>query len=120
MLCKNDGILLYTVVLWNSVSCDWAATATAESIFQQTIKLSRPGGIILLHDGGGNRSSTVAALPRIIAELSSRGYRFVTVPELLALSTPPKARMASKKRAPVAAGARSGAASTKPLKRVQG
>ena len=37
---------------------------------------TRPGGIILLHDGGGDRSQTVAALPAIIEGLLSRGYRF--------------------------------------------
>jgi cellulose synthase/poly-beta-1,6-N-acetylglucosamine synthase-like glycosyltransferase len=37
----------------------------------------------LLHDAGGNRSHTVAALPKLIDELRARGYRFVTIPELL-------------------------------------
>jgi len=39
--------------------------------------------IILLHDGGGDRSRTVAALSRIIPDLQNEGYRFVTVSELL-------------------------------------
>ncbi len=40
------------------------------------------GNIILLHDGGGERSQTLEALPRIIAALQARGYRFVPVSEL--------------------------------------
>lgn len=44
------------------------------------------GNVVLLHDAGGVRSATVAALPRIIDELVGRGYRFVTVHELLGLS----------------------------------
>ena len=36
-----------------------------------------------MHEGGGNRSQTVAALPRIIDTLRSRGYTFATVTELL-------------------------------------
>ena len=36
-----------------------------------------------MHDGGGDRSETVAALPEIIAELRRRGYRLVTVPQLV-------------------------------------
>ena len=36
-----------------------------------------------MHDGGGNRSSTVAALPMMIQKYQEKGYRFVTVPELL-------------------------------------
>ena len=43
------------------------------------------GNVILLHDGGGERSQTLAALPRIIAALRARGYRFVTVSELAGL-----------------------------------
>ena len=36
-----------------------------------------------MHDGGGNRSQTAAALPRIIHTLRGRGYTFVTVTKLL-------------------------------------
>lgn len=42
-----------------------------------------PGAIVLMHDGGGDRRNTVAALPSLITGLRARGYRFVTVPELL-------------------------------------
>jgi peptidoglycan-N-acetylglucosamine deacetylase len=40
---------------------------------------------VLMHDGGGPRSQTLAALPRIIATLKARGYKFATVPDLLGL-----------------------------------
>ena len=40
----------------------------------------RPGSIILLHDGGGDRSATVAALPRIIRGIRRMGLSF-TVPQ---------------------------------------
>ncbi len=83
-----------TVVLWNSVGADWSKKATTGSIASQIIKMARPGGIALLHDGGGDRSATVAALPRIIKELTAQGYRFVTVPELLAMSELPKPKKA--------------------------
>ena len=46
----------------------------------------RSGNVILLHDGGGERSQTVAALPRIIANLRAQGYRFVPVSQLAGLS----------------------------------
>ncbi len=46
-----------------------------------------PGSIVILHlNGGPNAPQTGAALPRIIAGLRERGYRFVTVSELLSLS----------------------------------
>jgi peptidoglycan/xylan/chitin deacetylase (PgdA/CDA1 family) len=46
-----------------------------------------PGSIILSHDGGGPRGQTLSAYPNIIRELRARGYRFVTVPELLGFRT---------------------------------
>ena len=36
-----------------------------------------------MHDGGGPRGETLAALPQIIDTLRGRGYRFATVTELL-------------------------------------
>ncbi len=51
----------------------------------------RSENIILLHDGGGERSQTVAALPRIIAALRAEGYSFVPVSRLAGLS--PQAAM---------------------------
>jgi len=76
------------VILWNSVGADWSKKATSGSIVSQILRLAKPGGIALLHDGGGNRSATVAALPRIIDALRAQGYRFVTVPELLRIGPP--------------------------------
>ena len=49
----------------------------------------RPGAIILMHDGGGKRANTIAALPLIIAKLRAMGYGFVTMDQLY--SPPPKA-----------------------------
>jgi len=47
---------------------------------------SGEGNVVLLHDSGGERAQTVKALPRIIESLRQRGYRFVTVSELLGQS----------------------------------
>ena len=44
------------------------------------------GNVILLHDGGGNRAQTIAALPIIIQQLRARGYQLVTVSDLIGLS----------------------------------
>jgi cellulose synthase/poly-beta-1,6-N-acetylglucosamine synthase-like glycosyltransferase/peptidoglycan/xylan/chitin deacetylase (PgdA/CDA1 family) len=43
------------------------------------------GGIVLLHDGGGDRSETIAALERAVPRLRARGFRFVRVSELAGL-----------------------------------
>ncbi|WP_158914949.1 polysaccharide deacetylase family protein [Caulobacter sp. S45] len=44
------------------------------------------GQVVLLHDSGGDRSHTIAALPHLIDALRARGYRLVTVAELAGLS----------------------------------
>jgi peptidoglycan/xylan/chitin deacetylase (PgdA/CDA1 family) len=69
-------------VLWNVDPRDWARPGT-RSIVQQVLAQVRPGSIIISHDGGGPRSETLAAYPSIIAGLRARGYRIVTIPELL-------------------------------------
>ena len=78
------------VILWNCVAADWEKKTSTASISTAVLRLAKPGGIALLHDGGGNRSHTIAALPFIINTLRARGFRFVTVPELLRISPPVK------------------------------
>lgn len=65
---------------------DWEPGITADSVYTRTIQQyeANPGkGIILLHDAGGNRAATVAALPRIIHYFKARGIQFTTVAGLL-------------------------------------
>ncbi len=69
-------------VLWNVDPTDWADPGTA-AIEQRVLAQVRPGSIIISHDGGGSRSQTLAAYPQIIATLRSRGYRIVTILDLL-------------------------------------
>jgi peptidoglycan-N-acetylglucosamine deacetylase len=71
----------YAVIMWSADSLDWR-TAT-QSLMDNVMRQANSGGIVLMHDGGGNRSRTVQALPDIIAKLRKEGYKFVTVPELL-------------------------------------
>jgi cellulose synthase/poly-beta-1,6-N-acetylglucosamine synthase-like glycosyltransferase/spore germination protein YaaH/peptidoglycan/xylan/chitin deacetylase (PgdA/CDA1 family) len=55
----------------------------AQEIIDGVLRQADAGNIILFHDGGGDRSQTVAALPQIIDQLRARGYEFVSVPELV-------------------------------------
>ncbi|MBL1173541.1 MAG: polysaccharide deacetylase family protein [Pantanalinema sp. GBBB05] len=73
----------YTVTLWSADSEDYYVSAPI--VVDNVLKNTRPGGIVLMHDGGGDRNPTVEALPQVIDTLKRRGYRFVTVPELLAM-----------------------------------
>lgn len=76
----------YAIILWSVDAHDTKPRTTAAEIVQRTLKGVKPGGIILLHDGGGDRTVTRAALPILIRRLKERGYRFVTVPKLLELA----------------------------------
>lgn len=74
----------YTTVLWSfhQDTQDWNRPGVSK-IVNKVVHSARRGDIVLLHDHGGNRSQTVRALKRILPELQKRGYRFVTVSELL-------------------------------------
>jgi len=72
----------YTVVMWSADSIDYALPSPPVLV-NRVVKQATPGGIVLLHDGGGPRKNTVAALPKMISKLKDKGYRFVTIPELL-------------------------------------
>jgi chitin deacetylase len=72
----------YTVVMWSADSIDYALPSPPVLV-NRVLKQASPGGIVLLHDGGGPRKNTVAALPTMISKLKKQGYRFVTIPELL-------------------------------------
>ena len=74
------GLLM---VLWSADTGDYQQPGVP-LIVQRALAGARPGAIILMHDGGGDRAQTIAALPEVIHGLRRRGYRLVTVPQLLA------------------------------------
>jgi len=57
------------VVLWSIDPQDWRAGATTTQIVVNVLSNARPGSIVLMHDGGGDQSATVRALPQIIKGL---------------------------------------------------
>jgi peptidoglycan/xylan/chitin deacetylase (PgdA/CDA1 family) len=77
------------MVLWSVDTKDYTRPG-AERIIYTAVSGAQPGAIILMHDGGGDRSQTVAALPRIIKRLRQRGFRLVTIPQLVADDPPPR------------------------------
>ncbi|MDM3861082.1 MAG: polysaccharide deacetylase family protein [Aphanizomenon gracile PMC644.10] len=72
----------YAVIMWSSDSMDYSRPGVPRLI-NNIFREAKPGGIVLMHDGGGDRSHTVKALPEIISKFRKQGYEFVTVPELL-------------------------------------
>ena len=79
----------YKTVLWSLNSKDWV-TFHDKQITSYILRHVQPGDIILFHDSGGaitteggDRSQTVKTIPRLVRKLKERGYRFVTISELL-------------------------------------
>lgn len=60
---------------WSVDPDDWRRPGT-QAIVTRVLTHVHPGAIVLLHDGGGNRAQTIAALPLLLAELTRQGYRF--------------------------------------------
>ena len=75
------------MVLW-TVDTDDYLRPGVPAIVHRALAGARPGAIILMHDGGGNRAQTIAALAPIVHALRQRGYRLVTIPQLI-LDDPP-------------------------------
>jgi peptidoglycan-N-acetylglucosamine deacetylase len=69
-------------ITWDVDPRDWSRPGTG-AIVTRVLGAVRPGSIVLMHDGGGPRGETVAALPTILRVLRHRGYRFETVSALL-------------------------------------
>lgn len=68
-------------VMWTADTHDWRRPS-ADDIAYRALSGTVPGAVVLMHDGGGDRSRTVAALPKILEGLKKRGYRAVTIEEL--------------------------------------
>jgi peptidoglycan/xylan/chitin deacetylase (PgdA/CDA1 family) len=95
----------YRIILWDVDPLDWKIRNSAH-VESEILKQTVPGSIILSHD---IHKSTVDAMPATLDALIAKGYKFVTVSELLAMDKPvvPKAKSAptTKGAAPKAAAA---------------
>ncbi|HEY5188654.1 MAG TPA: polysaccharide deacetylase family protein [Solirubrobacteraceae bacterium] len=83
-LISTATSLGFKTIQWDIDPRDWA-TPGVGAIYGNVIANAHPGAIILQHDGGGNRSQTLAALPEEIATLRARGYHFETITQLFGM-----------------------------------
>ena len=74
--------LHYTTVMWDGTPEDWSLPGV-KAIVSTTLSYARNGAIHHLHDGGGNRLQTVEAKPIINITQKSRGFKFVTIQQLV-------------------------------------
>lgn len=84
-LVKYANANKYSSIMWSQDSGD-TTNISSSSILANILAGAKPGAIILMHDGGGDRLKTASMLPQAIKELKKRGYQFVTVPELFELA----------------------------------
>lgn len=94
---RRQGML---TVLWSVDTNDYKLPAP-DAMTAQVLAEVQPGAIVLMHDGGGDRTTTSDALPMIIKGLRKAGYKMVTVPQLL-LDNPPAVEQNGVTRTPVA------------------
>jgi peptidoglycan-N-acetylglucosamine deacetylase len=90
----NNGLVAYaqkhnqSINMWSVDSGDSRPKRpTPEAMLKTILDGATPGGIVLMHDGGGSHTNTAKAVSQIITQLRARGYKFVTVPELLEISS---------------------------------
>jgi cellulose synthase/poly-beta-1,6-N-acetylglucosamine synthase-like glycosyltransferase/peptidoglycan/xylan/chitin deacetylase (PgdA/CDA1 family) len=76
----------YVIVLSDFDGRDWERGRSVAAITRGALPRGAQGGIVLLHDGGGNRARTLAAVPRIVHRLRARGFRLVSVADLVGAS----------------------------------
>ena len=74
-IAKKHGM---RTIMWTVDPADYRRPAPL-LLAKRVLGAVRPGGVILMHDGGGPRATTVAALPIILDALAKRGYRPVTL-----------------------------------------
>jgi peptidoglycan/xylan/chitin deacetylase (PgdA/CDA1 family) len=83
-------------ILWSIDPEDFRRPGVGK-IVQKVLSQAQPGAIVLMHDAGGPREQTAAALPVIIKALRKRHFELVTVPRLLADNPPLTAQQAPPK-----------------------
>lgn len=77
----------YRVAMWTVDPRDWQAPGSSV-VADRVLSRAHDGAVVVLHDGGSNRSGTVAAMRTVVPELIARGYRLVTLSELHGLAEP--------------------------------
>ena len=82
-IARRHGML---TIEWDVDPLDWSRPG-ADAIVARVLGQTRPGSIILMHDGGGLRNQSVAAADVILGTLGRRGYKVVSVETLLGLKT---------------------------------
>nr|MDT0660627.1 bifunctional polysaccharide deacetylase/glycosyltransferase family 2 protein [Micromonospora sp. DSM 115978] len=104
---RDAGAAGYLVVLTDLDTKDWQRPGV-DAIVAAATPADGAGAVVLMHDSGGDRTETVAALEILIPRLQAQGYRFTTVSEALALLPPQPASTGTRLRGHALRGAQLG------------
>ncbi len=74
----------YQIILWDVDPLDWKRPGPMV-VCNRIVKMTRPGSIVLAHD---IHAGTIEAMPAILDQLEAKGFKFVTVSELLGMARP--------------------------------
>jgi cellulose synthase/poly-beta-1,6-N-acetylglucosamine synthase-like glycosyltransferase/peptidoglycan/xylan/chitin deacetylase (PgdA/CDA1 family) len=85
---QDAGAHGYVTVLTNKDSLDWQRPGVSEIVANVMPASGTPGLLVMMHDAGGDRSQTVAALNILIPKLLGHGYTFTTVTGLIGQPAP--------------------------------
>ncbi len=88
----------YDIVLWDVDPLDWKRPGPSV-ICNRIVAETRPGSIVLSHD---IQAGTIAAMPQVLSDLEAKGFKFVTVSELISMAKPEKPKQPSTARIPTA------------------
>ncbi len=81
--CQESLCSLVTAEIgWTVDTGDWKKPGVDKIVGQ--LLAAQPGDVILMHDGGGDRSQTVEALRSALPQLRAKGYKCITIDEMLA------------------------------------
>jgi cellulose synthase/poly-beta-1,6-N-acetylglucosamine synthase-like glycosyltransferase/peptidoglycan/xylan/chitin deacetylase (PgdA/CDA1 family) len=87
-LTENDVTVLraaartgHIAVLTDLDTLDWQRPGVDAIVAAASQEKAGAGAVVLMHDGGGDRTETLAGLDRLLSELTAKGYRFTTVSE---------------------------------------
>jgi peptidoglycan/xylan/chitin deacetylase (PgdA/CDA1 family)/sulfur carrier protein ThiS len=69
------------VVTWSVDPRDWSSHSTSRQIVHRVLRAVEPGSIVLMHDGGGDQSATIHALPKVIRGIRRMGLHLVAIPK---------------------------------------
>lgn len=94
---KEAGSSGYLVVLTDLDTKDWSRPGV-EAIVASATPADGAGAVVMMHDSGGDRSQTVAALDILLPRLKAQGYRFVTVSQALGLPAAARAEFGQRAR----------------------